>query len=127
VGEAAGTLLPMTSEAVETLRSQITPDGWARIRVELLVPDLGSVTDDATLLVQREETIEQTELDLLFALPPGSYQRVQRPVGTTELILRVNTAGLDAALNANADGFAAGRTSLDRQVLATDGARPWAG
>ncbi len=70
------------------LRDQVAVVGWLALRVELRAPEQAAAADN----------LEQTAQDLLFALPAGSYDGVQRAAGSASLTLRVDAAGLDALL-----------------------------
>ncbi len=87
---AAGLTAPGDAAATPaaTLRAQVATAGWLTVRVELRAPVAVAATDD----------LEQTVQDLLFALPAGSYDAVERAAGSASLTLRVDAAGLDALL-----------------------------
>jgi hypothetical protein len=83
---AAGLTAPgdTAASSADALRAQVAAVGWVTVRVELGA----SGSDD----------LEQTAQDLLFALPAGSYDGVERAAGSASLTLRVDAAGLDALL-----------------------------
>jgi len=88
LGQAAAGLTAPGDAAVSSaaaLRDHVAAPGWVTVRVELRAPP---PTDD----------LEQTAQDLLFALPAGSYDTVERAAGSASLTLRVDAAGLDALL-----------------------------
>ncbi|MBP9603282.1 MAG: hypothetical protein KBE53_04300, partial [Chromatiaceae bacterium] len=83
----------------EALREQVAQDEWLEVRVELRQPegDAPEPGDTAQAAILQDE-LEWTAQDLLFALPVGSYDRVQRERGSPGLTLRVDAAGLDELL-----------------------------
>ncbi len=81
LGQVAAGNTASTSAAA--LRDQVAAAGRLTVRV-----DLSAAADE----------LEQTVQDLLFSLPAGSYDEVQRTAGSASLTLRVDTIGLDALL-----------------------------
>ena len=86
---AAGLTAPGAAAAThaDNLRAQVAAAGWVNVRVDLGAPERAAADD-----------LEQTAQDLLFALPAGSYDTVERAAGAASLTLRVDVAGLDALL-----------------------------
>ncbi|WP_295612432.1 hypothetical protein [uncultured Lamprocystis sp.] len=82
---APGAAVPTSADA---LRAQVAAAGWVTVRVDLRAPASVAAADD----------LEQTVQDLLFALPAGFYDAVERAAGSASLTLRVDVAGLDALL-----------------------------
>ncbi len=87
---AAGLTVPggVAANGADALRAQVAAAGWVTVRVELRAPAAVAAADD----------LERTAQDLLFALPAGSYDGVERAAGSASLKLRVDAAGLDALL-----------------------------
>jgi len=85
---AAGLTVPAAAamSSAAALRAQVGAAGWVIVRVALRVPATAA------------EDLEQTAQDLLFALPAGSYDGVERAAGSASLTVRVDAAGLDALL-----------------------------
>ncbi len=82
----------------EALREQAAREGWVRVRVDLRQPEDGTLPQVATRAAIPQDDFEHSAQDLLFALPAGSYDSVQREVGSSSLTLRVDAAGLDELL-----------------------------
>ncbi|MBK5967096.1 hypothetical protein CCR95_24255 [Thiocystis minor] len=83
----------------DALREQVEREGWVLVHVDLRQSEENSSvpedTDQAAIL---QNDLEWMAQDLLFALPAGSYDRVQREPGSPGLTLRVDAAGLDELL-----------------------------
>ncbi len=94
-----------TGPTAAALRDQAASAGRLPVRVELRAP---TAADD----------LEQTAQDLLFALPAGSYDGVERAAGSTSLTLRVDAAGLDALLLSPLAAAVAAVGNPDMQRLA---------
>jgi hypothetical protein len=88
LGQAAE---PTTAAA---LRAQVATAGRLTVRVDLRAPALAAGAGNAAAA----DDLEQTAQDLLFTLPAGSYDAVERAAGSASLTLRVDAAGLDARL-----------------------------
>jgi len=90
---AAGLTVPGDAAATHAaaLRAQVAAAGWVTVRVDLHA-------SEQTAAAPVEDDLEQTAQDLLFALPAGSYDTVERAAGSDSLTLRVDAAGLDALL-----------------------------
>ena len=82
----------------EALREQVARDGWVQVRVELRPSEDAPQSGDAAQAASLQDAVERTAQDLLFALPAGSYDTVQREPGSPGLALRVDAAGLDELL-----------------------------
>ena len=82
----------------EALREWVARDGWVRVQVDLRQPAGDAVPPAATQAAIQSDDLGQTAQDLLFALPAGSYDAVQRIAGSSSLTLRVDAAGLDELL-----------------------------
>jgi hypothetical protein len=103
LGEVATSAAPRSSqEAVEVLREQVARDGWVRVRVDLHASGPGTAPAAAGSPAIREDDLEHTMQDVLFAMPLGSYKNPQRETHSTTLTLQVDAAGLDALLVAPA-------------------------
>jgi hypothetical protein len=100
LGQVAAGDIVATSAAV--LREQAAAAGSVSVRVDL----------------RAAEDLEQTAEDLLFALPAGSYDAVQRTTGSSSLTLRVDAAGLDALLGSPLAAAVAVGGNPDMQRLA---------
>ncbi len=83
---AAGLTAPGDAAATNAaaLREQVTAAGWLAVRVDLRAPTTVATADE----------LQQTAQDLLFVLPAGSYEAVERAAGSASLTLRVDAAGL---------------------------------
>ncbi len=86
---AAGLTAPAAA-----LRDQVAAAGWLTVRVDLRAPPQTA----GAMTAADQDDLEQTAQDLLFALPVGSYDGVQRTAGAASLTLRVDATGLDALL-----------------------------
>jgi hypothetical protein len=86
---AAGLTAPGAAAAThaDSLRAQVAAAGWVTVRVEMGAPERAAADD-----------LEQAAQDLLFTLPAGSYDTVERAASAASLTLRVDAAGLDALL-----------------------------
>jgi len=100
---APGDAVPTNADA---LRAQVAAAGWVTVRVEVRAPAAVAATDD----------LEQAAQDLLFALPAGSYDGVERAAGSASSTLRVDATGLDALLRSPwaASVSAAGNPEMQR-------------
>ncbi|WP_295446853.1 RCC1 domain-containing protein, partial [uncultured Thiodictyon sp.] len=89
---------PSAVPTAAALRDQVARDGWVRVGVDLRQPGDAVAPLDAAHTAIRQDDLERTAQDLLFALPDGSYEALPRVTGAPSLTLRVDAAGLDALL-----------------------------
>ncbi len=92
--------------------------GGLRVQVELRRPADAAAAGDAAQAAILREDLEQTAQDLLFALPDGSWNSVQRAAGATSLTLRVDAAGLDELLVSPLAVAVAAASNPDMQRIA---------
>jgi hypothetical protein len=72
-GGSQETLLATAMAPVaEALRERVAHDGWVRVRVGLRQPQDALAPGDAVQSDIRQDDLDRTVQDLLFALPPGS-------------------------------------------------------
>ncbi|WP_020505794.1 RCC1 domain-containing protein [Lamprocystis purpurea] len=111
---AAGLTAPDDAAATNAaaLRAQVAAAGWVTVRVDL------RASEQAAAAPVVEDDLEQTVQDLLFALPAGSYDGVQRTAGSARLTLRVDPAGLDALLGSPWAATVAAADTAEMQRLA---------
>jgi len=104
---AAGLPTPAAAamSSAAPLRAHVGAAGWVTVRVDLRA-------------AASAEDLEQRAQDLLFALPAGSYDAVERAAGSASLTLRVDAAGLDALLGSPWAASVAATDTPEMQRLA---------
>jgi len=88
---APGAAVPTTADA---LRAQVAAADWVTVRLDLRA--LGAAAGVGSTAAA--DDLEQMAQDVLFTLPAGSYDTVERAAGSASMTLRVDAAGLDALL-----------------------------
>ncbi len=87
-----------SASMAEALRERVVKEEWVRVRVTLRSPlDTPALATEADLET-RQAHLAWLEEDLLFSLPEGSYEAVERALEASQLTLRVTKAGLDEVL-----------------------------
>jgi hypothetical protein len=118
LGQAAAGLTAAGDAAAThaaALRAQVAAAGWVTVRVDL------HASEQTAAAPVVEDDLEQTAQDLLFALPAGSYDTVERAAGSDSLTLRVDAAGLDALLGSPWTVSLAAADTPEMQRLAAGG------
>ncbi|WP_295451380.1 CARDB domain-containing protein [uncultured Thiodictyon sp.] len=105
---AATTATAVTTDAVALtstvpasdadLRERVARDGWVRVQVDLVQPASAAAPPDPIQTTLLQTDLDQAAQDLLFALPPDSYNLLLRVPGSSSFTLRVDAAGLDGLL-----------------------------
>jgi len=80
------------------LRERVARDGWVKVQVDLPASATAAAPLDPIQTALDQADLDQAVKDLLFALPPGSYDSLLHVPGSARLTLRVDAAGLDELL-----------------------------